>query len=100
MIIKYDNAAYLFTEGMDEQYGALNATSLINWQLINDYNSQGLKYLNLNGIVGDFENKNEYSGLNESKLGFNATVTEYIGEFDIVLNNFAYNLYKKTKKNK
>lgn len=100
MIIKYDNAAYLFTEGMDEQYGALNATSLINWQLINDYNSQGLKYLNLNGIVGDFENKNEYSGLNESKLGFNATVTEYIGEFDIVLNNFAYNLYKKTNKNK
>lgn len=100
MVIKYDNAAYIISEGMDDRYGYLNATSLIKWQLINDYNNQGLKYVNLNGIVGDFENKTEYSGLNESKLGFNATITEYIGEFDIVLNNFAYNLYKKTNKNK
>lgn len=100
MVIKYDKAAYIFTEGMDEEYGYLNPNSLIKWQLINDYNEQGLKYLNLNGIVGDFENKTEYSGLNEAKLGFNATVTEYIGEFDIVLNNFSYNLYKKMNKKK
>ena len=100
MVIKYDNAAYLLTDGMDDRYSYLNPTALIKWQSINDYNTQGLKYLNLNGIVGDFENKTEFSGVNESKLGFNATVTEYIGEFDIVLNNFAYNLYKKTNKNK
>ena len=54
LVIKYDNAAYIISEGMDEQYGYLNATSLLKWQLINDYNSQGLKYINLNGIVGDF----------------------------------------------
>ena len=35
------------------------------------------------------------------KLGFNTTITEYIGQFDIILNNFTYNLYKKfNKKNK
>lgn len=100
MVIKYDNAAYLFTEGIDEEYSNLNASYLIKWQLINDYNNQGLKYLNLNAIVGEFEQKNEYSGLNETKLGFNATITEYIGEFDIILNNFSYNLYKKMNKNK
>ena len=100
MVVKYDNAAYLFTEGMDEEYGHLNPNTLLKWQLISDYNEQGLKYLNLNGVVGDFENKTEYSGLNETKLGFNATVTEYIGEFDIVLNNFSYNLYKKMNKKK
>lgn len=100
LVIKYDNAAYLISEGMDDKYGYLNANTLIKWQLINDYNSQGLKYINLDGITGDFENKNEYSGLNESKLGYNSTITEYIGEFDIVLNNFAYNLYKKTNKGK
>ncbi len=98
MIIKYDNAAYLFTEGTDEEYSYLYASYLIKWQLINDYNSQGLKYLNLNGIAGEFENDNEYSRLNESKLGFNSTITEYIGEFDIILNNFKYNLYKKMNK--
>ena len=100
MIIRYDNAAFLFTEGIDEEYGYLNANYLIKWQMINDYNNENLKYLNLNGIVGDFETKNEYSGLNEAKLGFNTTITEYIGEFDIVINNFSYKLYQKMNKNK
>ena len=95
MIIKYDNAAYIITEGMDEEYGYLNPNTLIKWQLINDYNEQNIKYINLNGVVGDFENQNEYSGLNESKLGFNSIVTEYVGEFDLVLNSFMYNWYKK-----
>ena len=102
MVIKYDNAAYIFTEGVDSSYSAINASSLLKWQLIEDYNEQGFKYVNLNAIVGDFENKNPkrnpYIGLNESKLGFNSTVTEYIGEFDIILNSFSYNLYKKVNK--
>ena len=100
MVIRYDNAAYLITEGIDEDYGNLNANYLIKWQLINDYNNKGLKYINLNGIVGDFENENEFSGLNEAKLGFNSTITEYIGEFDITLNGFMYNWYKKMNKDK
>ncbi len=100
LIIKYDNAAYIFTEGMDDEYNYLNPNYLVKWQLINDYNNEGLKYINLNGIVGEFEKENEYSGLNEAKLGYNSTITEYIGEFDIVLNNFAYNWYKKMNKNK
>lgn len=98
MVIKYDGAAYIFSEGIDESNSNLNANYLIRWQMIKDYTEQGFKYINLNAIVGDFENKNQYSGLNESKLGFNATVTEYIGEFDIILNNFTYNLYKKMNK--
>lgn len=100
IIIKYDNAAYIFTEGLDENYGYLNPNYLIKWQLINDYNNEGLKYVNLNAIVGEFEKKNEFSGLNEAKLGYNTTITEYIGEFDIILNNFSYNLYKKMNKKK
>lgn len=96
MVIKYDNAAYIFVEGIDEQYGYLNAATLIKWQLIDDYNKQGFKYVNLNGVVGDFENQNEYSGLNESKLGFNSIVTEYIGQFDMVLNGLMYNWYLKS----
>lgn len=98
MVIKYDNAAYLFSEGIDEEYGYLNASTLLKWQLIDDYNQQGFKYVNLNGVVGEFENENEYSGLNESKLGFNSMVTEYIGEFDIILNSLMYNWYQKSNK--
>ena len=98
MVIKYDNAAYLITEGIDNNYSNLCANYLLKWQLISDYNQAGFKYINLNAVVGEFNEQNEYSGLNESKLGFNSTVTEYIGEFDIVLNNFAYTWYKKVNK--
>lgn len=100
MVIKYDKAAYVFTEGIDEKYGYINANYLLKWQLINEFNNLGYKYINLNAIVGEFEQNNPYSGLNEAKLGFNATITEYIGEFDIILNNFSYNLYKKMNKKK
>ena len=100
MVIRYDNAAYIFTEGMDEDYGVLNANSLLKWQIIDDYNKEGFKYVNLNGISGDFDHdpkNNPYVGLNESKLGFDATITEYVGEFDLILNSFAYNMYNKMK---
>ena len=43
----------------------------------------------------EFEKATKYAGLNESKTGFSTTLTEYIGEFDIVLNSFSYNLYNK-----
>ncbi len=100
MVVTYDNAAYVFIDGVNDEYSALNANYLLKWYMIKDYNSRGFKYLNLNAIVGEFEQKNQYSGLNEMKLGFNTTITEYLGEFDIVLNNFSYNLYKSFNKDK
>ena len=98
MVLTYDNAAYILTEGVDERYSYINANYLIKWNMIDDYNRQGYKYINLNGVVGEFEKDNEYKGLNEMKLGFNPTVTEYIGEFDMIINNVAYNLYEKLHK--
>ena len=67
--------------------------------MIEDYTKENLKYINLNGIIGEFEKQIENSSINEKKLGFNTTITEYIGEFDIILNNFSYNLYKSFSKN-
>lgn len=98
--IIYDNAAYLYIEGFNEKYSHLNSNYLIKWHLIQEYKKRELKYLNLNAVVGEFQSDNKYSGLNEMKLGFNAIVTEYIGEFDIILNNFSYNLYKSFNKEK
>lgn len=100
LVITYDNAAYVFIDGVNDEYSSLNANYLLKWYMIQDYNNRGFKYINFNAIVGEFEHQNKYSGLNEMKLGFNTTVTEYLGEFDIVLNNFTYNLYKSFNKDK
>ena len=67
MVLTYDNAAYILTEGVDERYSYINANYLIKWNMIDDYNRQGYKYINLNGVVGEFEKDNEYKGLNEMK---------------------------------
>lgn len=96
--IIYDNAAYIYTEGFNPKYSHLNPNYLIKWELIKEYITRGYKYLNLNAVVGEFVKENKYRGLNEMKLGYHTIVTEYIGEFDIILNNFTYNLYKNFKK--
>ena len=98
MVLKYDNAAYIISEGIDERYDYINANYLVKWNIIDEYNKKGFKYVNLGGVAGEFEGENEYSSLNEMKLGFNATITEYIGEFDLIINNVAYNLYNKLNK--
>lgn len=96
--IVYDNAAYLVIEGFDPKYKSLNANYLLKWRMISDYKNENLKYFNLNAICGNFDKKNKYAGLNEMKLGYNSVITEYIGEYDIILNNFKYGLYKNFNK--
>lgn len=97
LVVNYDNAAHILVEGINDEYSSLNANYLIKWQLICDYSDRQFKYVNLGGVVGDFREEHEFSGLNETKLGFNAVVSEYIGEFDVILNNFSYNLFKNFK---
>ena len=98
IVIKYDNAAYVFIDGIDNKYSNLNASYLLKWQMIEDYHKEKLKYINLNGVTGDFTSNNKYKGVNDTKLGFNTIITEYVGEFDIILNSFNYKLYTNLNK--
>lgn len=98
--INYDNASYLVIEGFNQQFRSLNPSYLIKWKMINDYKNKNFKYVNLNAISGEFNKINKYTGLNEMKLGFGSLITEYIGEFELIINNLPYNLYKNLNKNK
>ena len=96
--IIYDNAAYLIAEGVDPKFKGLNAHYLLKWQMINEYNNEHLKYINLNAVTGDFSEHSKYKALNEIKCSYNAVITEYIGEFDIILNKFKHGIYQKFSK--
>ena len=99
--IKYQNGINLIIEGFDKRYTNFNSNYLLKWELIKKFNQEEYGYFNLNGIVGEFKEANKYSGLNEMKLGYNATAIEYIGEFDLIINKPIYNIYtKRLKKNK
>ncbi len=96
----YDNVCYLIIEGFDQNFKTLNSNYLIKWKMINDYKNKNFKYINLNAVSGEFTKITKYSGLNEMKLGFNALITEYIGEFEFIISPLPYNLYKNLNKDK
>ena len=104
LIIKNNNSINLIIEGFNRKYRNFNSNYLLKWELIKKFNQEEFNYFDLNGIVGEYKEKNKYSGLNEMKLGYNASAIEYIGEFDLIINKTVYNLYqnwlKKDKKNK
>jgi len=100
LTIEYNNASYLIIDGFIKKLGYLNCNYLIKWFIINESKKKGLKYFNLNAITGVFNKNNIYKNLNEMKLGFDVVPTEYIGEFDLILNNLKYNIYKSFSKDK
>ena len=98
--ITYDNAVYLIEEGYEKKYSNLSCNYLTRWFIINEAKQKNYKYFNMNAVVGDFRTKNPYTNLNENKLGFGTIPTEYIGEFDLVLDNFNYKVYQNFSKDK
>lgn len=98
LVLKFDNAAYIITEGINEQYRNLYAGYFLKWKMIEDYVNQGIKYINLGAVSGDFTPENKYKALNESKLGFNTLVTENIGEFELIIKKLSYSLYLNLNK--
>ncbi len=94
IVIKYKNGINLLIDGFDKQYSAFNSNYLMKWELIKEYSEKGYQYLNLNGVTGDFMTNKmpRYVGMNDIKLGYNSTIIQYIGEFDLVINPTIYNL--------
>ena len=49
----------------------------------------------MSGMTDHFDNENkDFSGLNEMKLSYNAEILEYAGEFELIINNPIYSIYK------
>ena len=91
------NGVEFLIEGQNPAYGTYYPLYLLKWHIIDKYAKQGAIYFDLNAITGNFGDTSKYRGLNESKLGFNADVTEYVGEFDLVIKPVIYKWYCDSK---
>ena len=99
--IKHNNGVELVIDSYIDEYKKFNPRYVLIWELIKKYKNEGFKYINLNAVVGDFnkENLGKYNDLNNIKLSFNASVIEYIGEFDLIINDHIYEKFlEKTGK--
>ena len=94
LTIKYKNRINIVISGIDTNYKKYNANYFLHHEIIK-YFCKDYKYLDLNGLTGDFNKTNPYKGLNEFKLGFNPHIYEFIGEFDLILNNKVYDFLIK-----
>ena len=100
LTIEDNDGVNLIIEGYNKKYRDFDPNYLLKWEAIKKWNHEEKKYFNMNGIVGEFNSSNNYSGLNEAKLSFGTDAIEYIGEFDLIINKPIYNIYIKRKERK
>ena len=95
--IKHNKGVELIIDSYFEEYLKFNPRYVLIWELVKKYKNEGFLYFNLNAVVGDFKSEDlgKYNTLNNIKLSFNSTVMEYIGEFDLVINDRIYNKFKE-----
>ena len=94
-ILKTEKTVYFLIDGFDQKFKNISPSYFFKWFIMEKYNRLGYKTFDLNAITGNFRNDNRYKGLNNIKLSFNSEITEFIGEFDLIINPALYNTYKK-----
>ncbi|HAB66884.1 MAG TPA: hypothetical protein DCE23_05910 [Firmicutes bacterium] len=87
--IKYLNRVYILISGYDKDFKQLCPNYFLHYSIIKYY-QESYDFLDLNGITGDFSKSNPYKGLDYFKEGFNPLAFEYIGEYDVIINEGLY----------
>lgn len=90
LVIKHKDKLTLSIYGYDKKYKSFAPNYYLIYAIANYYKGS-YKYLDLNGVTADFSKNSKYFGLNAFKLGFKPHLYEYIGEFDLVINQRVYN---------
>jgi len=97
LVVKYKNRINIVMSGFDTRYKRFNPNYYLHYQIL-DYYKKYYDFADLNGMTGDFSNTNPYHGLNKFKLGFKPKVYEFIGEYDLIINNTMYHSMLKSGK--
>lgn len=95
VVLKYADTVSIVLSTYDRTYSRQNANYFLYYQIMNFYKGK-YRYVDLNGMTGDFTYNSNYYGLNRFKLGFNPNVYEYIGEYDLIIDNEVYGYLNET----
>ena len=99
LCIEEANGANVLINYEDTEYNKYSVNAVLTYEMMRYFGKKGYKYINLGSITGNFNSNSKYYGTLLNKIGFNSTVIEYVGEFDMVLSPFMYKMYlRKYKK--
>lgn len=83
-------AEYLYAGSDLTVLRQFNASDVMLAEIMKSLANQNIQLLNLGGVEGTLDD-----GLYAFKSKFNPMLVEYIGEFDLVINKFKYNIVEK-----
>lgn len=92
-IFDKDRANYVYG-GTYSYYMPLMAQYKVQVEMIKYARSLNIPIYDFGGISGIFIPDTENYGVYEFKKGFGGYVVEYIGEFDLIINKFYYNMFQ------
>ena len=94
MFIIYPNEVIYLYSGSFDKFMKYNPQYLIQSRIIDYTIENKIDRYNFYGIDGNFDRNDKMYGVYEFKKGFGGHVCELVGEFDLIIDNFGYILYK------
>jgi len=94
IVIKYKNKVSILIAGVDKEYNFLNPNYFLHHKILEMYKDD-YEIADINGIADDFASESKYTRLNKFKFGFNPTVIEYVGELDLIINEWKFKIVEK-----
>ena len=85
----------IFINYVDNDYAKYYSDIFLTYEIMKYYGKMDYKYINIGAVTGNFDSASKYYPILENKLGFNSSILEYIGQFNIILNPTMYKIYKK-----
>jgi peptidoglycan pentaglycine glycine transferase (the first glycine) len=95
MTAKYNDKVWTIHGGNHNLLRELNANYLLYYTIIKDAKEEGYKKIDFFGTTGEPDKNNSVYGIHLFKKRLGGEYTEFIGEFDLVLNPILYFMYTK-----
>lgn len=93
LFLIHGNEVLSLVGGSYEKFMEFQSAYTVHWAGCKYAIENNYDRYNFYGITGDFDEKNPLYGLYLFKRGFGGKVVELIGEFDLVISKFWYNVY-------
>ena len=89
IVVKYLNRVSILASGYNSKYENLYPNYFLYNKIFEMYKDD-YDYIDLNGLSTEFNSNSPHYVENQFKLGFNPNIYEFIGEFDIILDESGF----------
>lgn len=96
LVVNYNGHTELIASGYDDEYRRFCPNYFLHYNIIQHYKDLSSS-INIGGICSDFTDASPFAGLTRFKCGFKPVISEFIGEFDLIICEKAYKYLLKNK---